>query len=705
MALPRSLKKYLLTYSVALLLPLGILTYFCYSYLIGQFEKMVYESQQAAYQSEAVEIEHRIGQMRDVALQLSNSPDVLIYHLSTDIDSQVRIIQMLGYAMAVSDSMEDLLLLDLSGNVYTATGSYNLESYSNLYRLPLERIQEDIRTDLLSDYGLMPVYPEEGEDAFCYFVCSYPYGAAYSGGALIFRVDRAAFLGSLKLPCLVFYDDQLMTTQDDGERVAAWLDSQDDNLFNLHLESGRVRVLAYLDEKTMFEDFYQVRSRFMVLELILAVISLGMIVFFSYRSYQPLKQLSMVMVKLGLGEGGQGEIDASIASMKQLSLEKQQVDDRLLSETYVVREMWLSRLVNRQYRDGDSILKNLRQYGVFLPEGCYTVCIFRCGQPLPRSLYPQAEDDAAVRCWFFHDADDRVAAILAGESLVRILVERTVTDLMEQFALQDLEMECFVGGICRSVEDINLSYIQALSMLRYDRLKNGRIHFFSDARAGYWASAYPQEELNQLQSAFRDQDIRAADTLLSAISARIGGETTDFSFAKTVGHGVIHTLIHTLSPDDQEKNRRIQQYLFLLGRAVCKEDVQRLLDQMQQDLPRLCAGQQQDRREDRVAEGLRCMDAHYTDGSFYVGLAAEHCQMSLNNFSQQFKRRYGVSPARYLTSLRIEKAKQLLAETDLSVNEVAASSGFCDISSFQRNFKSSVSVTPSQYRAAHREAK
>lgn len=75
--------------------------------------------------------------------------------------------------------------------------------------------------------------------------------------------------------------------------------------------------------------------------------------------------------------------------------------------------------------------------------------------------------------------------------------------------------------------------------------------------------------------------------------------------------------------------------------------------------------------------------------------------LSPNNFSQQFKHQFGISPVKYLTSIRIERAKKLLVETQMPVNEVAAQSGFSDISSFQRNFKNSVSVTPTQYRAAH----
>ncbi len=89
---------------------------------------------------------------------------------------------------------------------------------------------------------------------------------------------------------------------------------------------------------------------------------------------------------------------------------------------------------------------------------------------------------------------------------------------------------------------------------------------------------------------------------------------------------------------------------------------------------------------------------NYTDTDFYLGAVADYFNLSLNNLSQQFKRHLGMSPAKYITILRIDKAKELLTKTNKSVKDIALEIGYSDSSVFVRNFKNATSFTPVQYR-------
>ena len=62
----------------------------------------------------------------------------------------------------------------------------------------------------------------------------------------------------------------------------------------------------------------------------------------------------------------------------------------------------------------------------------------------------------------------------------------------------------------------------------------------------------------------------------------------------------------------------------------------------------------------------------------------------------------GVNFRSYLRTLRLEKAKRLLAETDLTVQEIAEQVGFASQSYFIHVFKSAGDGTPAGYRAAVR---
>ncbi|MFD1176300.1 helix-turn-helix domain-containing protein [Paenibacillus puldeungensis] len=62
------------------------------------------------------------------------------------------------------------------------------------------------------------------------------------------------------------------------------------------------------------------------------------------------------------------------------------------------------------------------------------------------------------------------------------------------------------------------------------------------------------------------------------------------------------------------------------------------------------------------------------------------------------KNKYGMSPLQLLLSIRLNKAKQLLADRDKTVNWIAASVGFSDTSYFCKQFKKATGVSPLEYR-------
>lgn len=73
-----------------------------------------------------------------------------------------------------------------------------------------------------------------------------------------------------------------------------------------------------------------------------------------------------------------------------------------------------------------------------------------------------------------------------------------------------------------------------------------------------------------------------------------------------------------------------------------------------------------------------------------VGLSPYH-------FCRAFKQSFGLPPHRYHTSRRIEYAKTLLADPELSVTEIGLRVGFCETSSFTTAFRKSTGLTPTAY--------
>lgn len=85
-------------------------------------------------------------------------------------------------------------------------------------------------------------------------------------------------------------------------------------------------------------------------------------------------------------------------------------------------------------------------------------------------------------------------------------------------------------------------------------------------------------------------------------------------------------------------------------------------------------------------------------GELSVRALAEMAGMSEVHLRKLFHSVFGISPLAYITSARLERAKQLMQYPFLSLEECATQSGFSSLAYFSRVFREAVGMTPSAYR-------
>lgn len=92
----------------------------------------------------------------------------------------------------------------------------------------------------------------------------------------------------------------------------------------------------------------------------------------------------------------------------------------------------------------------------------------------------------------------------------------------------------------------------------------------------------------------------------------------------------------------------------------------------------------------------------YVENHFHekicISVVARKCFISQYKFSRAFKQENGVTFREYLVNYRLDKARELLNDSKLTVGDVSFAVGFLDHSYFARMFKSKVGLSPSEYR-------
>ena len=98
-----------------------------------------------------------------------------------------------------------------------------------------------------------------------------------------------------------------------------------------------------------------------------------------------------------------------------------------------------------------------------------------------------------------------------------------------------------------------------------------------------------------------------------------------------------------------------------------------------------------------VSLSKKYIDRHFEEN---IGLeeVAEHCKVSASYLSTQFKKELSLGVNKYISGLRMERAKLLLAETNLSITEIASRLFYYDAKYFSKCFFEKMGMNPKDYR-------
>lgn len=99
-------------------------------------------------------------------------------------------------------------------------------------------------------------------------------------------------------------------------------------------------------------------------------------------------------------------------------------------------------------------------------------------------------------------------------------------------------------------------------------------------------------------------------------------------------------------------------------------------------------------------QALRLIEARQEDAELSMGEIAVQAGISESTLRRLFQRHLQTSPAAYLASLRLHRARDLLERTSLSVKEVAARVGYVDPLYFSRAFRRYHHRNPAEVRGS-----
>lgn len=164
--------------------------------------------------------------------------------------------------------------------------------------------------------------------------------------------------------------------------------------------------------------------------------------------------------------------------------------------------------------------------------------------------------------------------------------------------------------------------------------------------------------------------------------------------------------IYTGSPEQQRKlaQRDLLAMVPTMQHNFTLQDCERTADLVESYLSYLLDtyGERTSKTYDTLVEEVRTFIEENAHVNFSIAALAERYNYNEKYLGRLFKSRTGYTIREYCNQVRLNRAKKLLKSTKLSISQIAAQTGYNNVTYFNRVFKAHTLMSPLQYRQKKR---
>lgn len=381
----------------------------------------------------------------------------------------------------------------------------------------------------------------------------------------------------------------------------------------------------------------------------------------------------------------------------------------------LLRHIFLKRLFRGEFLVESELVREQLNTDVKLESAYYTVVIVRVWAA------SAANGEAAgvveeVLCSEFGLEHALVVEMNPEHIACLILSEETdIHDSIEAVAellSRRLRATCFVGSTVPRVMEVPHSYRQAREMSRTTQESQAHVCWYTELFQddALYSSEYSLFSETKLSNNIAVGNLQATQEILDTLYEHsMKGSGHSMHRLRFAAYD-LYRLVNHIDPsgDGGEDRASFLIKLQAMMDAVLEnpQKFDSFFDAIKTYCLTICEKNRSERRSNNdglLQQALAYIEEHFTDPDMTVGSVAQALNISDKYLSQFFKEQTNEKISGYIERKRIDHACRLLDATELSVNEVAAASGYALTHTFRVAFKKTQGVTPLQWKTSHRD--
>lgn len=731
--------KYLISYTLLLILPVTIISLFMNQYIVSTLQTQVQQTNQAMLEQVRDTMDGQLAEMRNIAVQLSVrrefDPERLssIYSIYEAKDKISLYAEANAFFSEVVYKARNQDFLISSKSTYLSVIFYNMFLSQYLtYDQYLGLLESDVPA--VNAANASQSLEQPGSDRYISYAVPVPaFGSTSKNkGTLLFLIKEKK-VKQMFSSFLPYRKSNVYILDGQGQLVASLADAGGvpEGLLDVKAGSSEIRRLdddqyyvskvisassgwtyvTVVSETELMKPIDQVQLKAGIALALILFVGSSIIYINMNVHYHPLRKLIDVVesnLHPANGESTPGGLEKLRSAFDYMSDRSHMLESQVELGRPAMRQQLLNQLLSGHIQEWSEFKEQGAALGITLKAEQYRVVCIQVHpggemslirerlSTLWRSMVPEFIelyyiDTIQPEQWIWIQSCLPESGSESWNEWHQRLKE--ATDLM------------WTVGVGEAVEDLTLlpkSYISATTALQY-RLILGKDRVILPHQLNQEHQKLPVYSAQQFQTLpmlLRDHDTDKVKQHMKQLLEHIHSSSSSLLSAKYIYFDLINTLVKAAAEAGAERGMSVA-YPDVIALTSCTsyqqmdEIVWNMFEQIQPLLMKEAPIEQ-----DRILlqEMIELLQEKYSDPQFSIQSMSSHFSQSISSLSRYFKEQTGQTISEHLHAIRINKAKRMLIDTDMSIVEVVQKVGYSDPSSFIRKFKAEVQLTPGEYR-------
>jgi two-component system response regulator YesN len=734
--------KYLITYAFLLILPVLVTGFFVYHYFVVLLQTQVLQSNRGMLEQVRDTMDSQLAQMRNISIQLS---------LKREFDSE-----QLGQAYLIYKAKERISMYSEANSfftevVYKARGLTMLISSKSTYLLP---VFYNIYLNGYLDYGQYEKLLDSDEikvqvansslgtegtardERYITYAVPVPeIGSSKNNKGTLLYLIKEKEIKRLLQPFLPYKKSNVYIMDDKGQLITSLFDTMrlpeeilhsrpevseiqewDEELYYVSRVTSPSTGWTYItvvSEKQLMRSVNEVKTKAIIALVLILVLGCTIIYVNMHVHYNPLRKLILfVDTKLQLSERSSRQgLDKLESAFDYMSHRSLILESEMQISRPALQQQLLSKLLQGQIGDREEFREKGLVLGIQLLMDNYRVICMQAHLEGTDSLI-----DRQLRELWRTIMPDEVE--LYGIDTIQpnqwVWVQSFSPEFSEAWSEWHAKLTEKTGiswtvGVGEPFNDLSMlpkSYIGAISALQYRLiLGSDRVilpeQMNSEIQKYSW---HPTRELEMLAFYLHDYDMDNAEQLLRQISENVRSRSSSLLSAKYIYFDLLNTLVKTAAEAGAARGMVVSYPdIIELTRCTSYQQMNAIVRATLEQISPMFTKEKTEDENLLLKQILELLYTRYPDPQFSIqGMSSQFTQ-SISYLTRYFKEHTGRTISEYLHAIRIDEAKRLLSESDLTVAQIVQQIGYSDPSSFIRKFKAEVQLTPGEYRKRMQE--